>query len=1114
MPVPFRLLPAMIRIAFLGMAILAGRTAQAADAVAERFFEQRVRPILSEHCYECHSAGSAKLKGGLRLDSEAMVRAGGDSGPVVMAGVPDKSRLIDAVRYHNPDRQMPPKQKLPDRAIADLEAWVLQGAVFPAPSTNSASTGTAPSTTPAVRPPHWAFQPLHAGNPPADARLRPDPVRHPIDRFIHAGLAAHHLTPSAPAERRMLIRRASYDLLGLPPTPAEVAAFVADPAPDAFERLVDRLQASPHYGERWARWWLDVARYADTNGQDENKVMANAWRYRDWVIRAANADLPFDQFVLDQLAGDLQPTNGVPARTVLDRWTATGFLVLGPKMLAEQDKPKLVMDIVDEQIDVVSRAFLGLTVGCARCHDHKFDPIPARDYYAMAGIFKSTRTMENLSFVSKFNERRVATAEELAAIAASDRVIAAKTNAVLAAIRQADQEWLVERQRQLGRALVAAAGPRSADGAVADVDTNVLAQVVAGLALDPGTNALSRTLHRLVAAKDPAVALTDALAAPTNTTAVALAPGRVGAAFVATGSNHLDLATSPALDPAHLTVEAWVRATEFPAAGDARRWLLNKNGNEWVEGHYALMLDRRRPGAYLNIGGGKENVFALWSDGPELKTNQWHHLAFTYDGGTLRLFVDGQTAGSLVIQRARVPGTKSLTLGRRQDGYLSFRGGLDEARVYDRALSAAEVLAHFTQPDQVDGAGAVARWEFNDLSEAERGAVAGVEVRDTLRQPGGLLALPTDSRSAYPAATRAAIGALEAERDQLKAAAPPPAAYALAVDEATVVDLPVHLRGSHLNLARDPVPRGFLHAVPPGVRTALPPERSGRLELARWLVHPENPLTPRVIVNRVWQAHFGEGLMRTPDNFGVRGDVPSHPELLDWLAREFVSNGWSLKALHRLILTSATWQQGSVNSGAAETVDPENRWLSHFPRQRLEAEMIRDALLAVSGRLDPLPGGSLVSWKNDEYTPHTEDAARSVRRSVYLPIVRDLVYDVFSIFDFANPSVGVAKRVPTVVSHQALFFLNSPLVKASAEALAENLLKLAPKDASARIEWAYQATLNRVPTESETARARRFLEVADGPAGAAGVAGGGDLLPRYAALCQTLLAANEFVYRD
>ncbi len=671
-------------------------------------------------------------------------------------------------------------------------------------------------------PHHWAFQPIADARPP-EIRDR-SWGRTPIDSFIQAKQDGVGLSPSVAADPRVLIRRMTFDLTGLPPAPSEVAAFVSSAQRDrtvALDALIERLLASPHYGERWGRWWLDVARYADTNGQDENKVQANAWRYRDWVVRSFNRNQPFDQFVVEQIAGDLLPPAPSESEN-FDRLIATGFLVLGPKMLAEQDKPKLVMDIVDEQIDTVGKAFLGLTLGCARCHDHKFDPIPATDYYAMAGIFKSTRTMEDLAFVSKFNERPISPPAVIASLHAHTERLKAQTNRIQEVIRDANAA-LVE-----------------------------------------------------------------------------------------------------------------------------------------------------------------------------------------------------------------------------------------------------------------------------DLSHE----------------------LPKDPHLLYPFAIRERLAALEKERDHLITNAPPAAAYAMSVAEDKPVNLPVHLRGSHLNLAKDPVPRGFLRAVsrwesvPP-----IPREQSGRLELARWLTSPQNPLTARVIVNRLWQAHFGEGIVRTPDNFGLRGETPTHPELLDWLAGEFVRTGWDVKALHRLILRSAVYQQSAeIRAESPATLgDPDNRLLFHFPRQRLEAEMIRDALLAVSGRLDATAGGSLVKWKNNEYAPSDDVAAVSVRRTLYLPIVRDRVYDALTIFDFANPSICSARRTHTVVSHQALFFLNSPLVKECSLTLAASLLARDDRDDSARVREAYHRILSRPALEPEIRRALRFLGGLPRDPGTPATEADrrrDDL----ALLCQTLFASNEFVY--
>ena len=872
--------------------------------------------------------------------------------------------------------------------------------------------------------------------------------------------------------------------------------------------MVERLLASPHYGERWGRWWLDVARYADTNGQDENKVMGHAWRYRDWVVRSFNLNQPFDVFITEQLAGDLLPTNGVSEKVIFDRWTATGFLVLGPKMLAEQDKPKLVMDMVDEQIDVVSRAFLGLTVACARCHDHKFDPIAARDYYAMAGIFRSTKTMENLAFVSKFNERRVATTEHLAAIEKYEKELAAKNKVVVQAIREANEALQAGWKTNLSTYLKAAATEQSLAAEQPPPPTNAVARIRTLLAT---SNSVSRVLQRVQAEPQFAKAFVAGNEAATNVTnGLRLSPGKIGASFLANGHNFLELTNSAELEPAELTVETWFRVSEFPSGGDERRWLIGKNANEAINGHYALILDGNRVGANLNIGGGAEHVFALWNNRGELKTNQWHHAAMTYDGKALRVFVDGKSAGEVPINRPRVPGPGPLVLGRRPDGFVTFKGLLDETRVHRRALSASELKHNVEDPEHPIVGDAVARWEFNDLSDADRELVAMAEAQDALFGPGGVFAIPANPRPYYSSATRATIVDLEKAREKLKAGAPAPAEFALSVEEDKPVNLPVHIRGSHLNLAKEPVPRGFIKAACRGEMTAISTNQSGRLELAQWIASAENPLTARVIVNRVWQAHFGTGLVKSSENFGVRGETPSHPELLDWLASEFIRSGWDVKQLHRLILTSATWRQQPAHAGRGgpSNTDPDNRLLAHFPRQRLEVEMIRDALLAVSGRLDLSMGGTLVTWKNDEYAPADTVSATSRRRSIYLPIVRDRVFDVFSIFDFANPSVGTSKRIPTVVSHQALFFLNSPLVKESARGLARRVLGAAPEDKTRGIQLAYEVAFARLPSASETERAREFLESMLLKEGAdAEVAAWADW-------CQVLFAANEFIYLE
>lgn len=956
---------------------------------------------------------------------------------------------------------------------------------------------------------HWAFEPVRNVSIPS-VRTQAGRVQTPVDAFILARLEKEGLRLAEPADRRALIRRATFDLTGLPPTAEAVDQFLKDTAPGAFGRMVDRLLESPEYGERWARWWLDLARYADTNGQDENKVMANAWRYRDWVVGAFNSDKPFSDFTLEQLAGDLLPTNGVPERVQFDRWTATGFLVLGPKMLAEQDKPKLVMDLVDEQIDTVTRAFLGLTVSCARCHDHKYDPVPTRDYYALAGIFKSTRTMENLDFVSKFNERRVATSEELAVLEAHERGLKERTEAIDAAIREANRALIAERRHESQRVL-----------------RSVLEKSGSTNGLDPRWIDRARTAVAALENHPAALAQLRAMCASTGEfqrrvaelesagNGMRLAPGRLGEAFVCDGTSFLEVPHQPELEPVRFTLETWVRVQEFPKEGDGRRWLISKNGNEWVDGHYGLVLDGKVPMAYLNQSGGRGGELLLRASDVSFKTGQWYHLAMTADERQLRLYVDGRKVGELSTGRVRLVGTGPMALGRRQDGYTYFKGQLDEARLWNRVLDDAAIQHHAKEPAVADTAGLVKSWTFDALTDAEREAAARMRLREVFYGVDGLLALPKDPRPEWPEATRGMVSKLEAVRDAYKSAAPPPPAYALAVAEDKPVELPIHIRGNHLQLAPTAVPRGFIQVVSRGTEPTIPAERSGRLELAQWLVDSRNPLTARVVVNRIWQAHFENGLVRTPENFGVRGELPTHPELLDWLASEFMRTGWSLKQLHRWILNSATWQASSLAAPDAAPpgksvaiLDPDNRLLSRFPRQRLEAEMVRDALLAVSGRLDLQRGGSLVNWKNNEYTPGDEVSASSVRRSIYLPIVRDRMYDPFTIFDCANPSVGTARRIPTVVAHQALFFLNSPLVKDSAKALTGDLMRDPQGDESQRVRLLYRRVLQRDPSTTEAGRALAYLEragalVQDPTRRAA-----------WASLCQTLLASNEFLYRD
>lgn len=715
------------------------------DSAKLEFFESRIRPVLIEHCYECHGPDAKIAQGNLRLTSRRSMLEGGDSGPALIAGNPSESLIPQALRYQS--TQMPPKGRLSDAIVADFEQWIADGAIDPRIEGEQPKT---PRMDPTQVESHWAFQRLAKTDAnSSEVRITPS-----IDHWIRIGLQQKGLQPSPCAEPLVLLRRATLDLTGLPPTPDEVKSFLSDSSPDRYERLVDRLLASPQYGVRWGRHWLDTVRYADSNGADENHDMPNAWRYRDWVVTALNEDLPFDAFVLHQLAGDLLPNpEGEHERARL--LTATGYWVLGPKMLAEQDKAKMRIDIVDEQIDTFSRGLLGVTLSCARCHDHKFDPFTQEDYYAIAGILMSTRAMANEDFVSKWMER------------------------------------------------------------------------------------------------------------PLPSTAI-----------------------------------------------------------------------------------------------------------------------DGKRA------------------------------------------------EHQTKID---------------------------EARNRLKQTQASMAPDTEASSEQKQAIEQITQEIEALQKGM-----PSYDMAMSVEEGKVVNLPVHLRGNHLRPGASDIPRGVPkilvrhHAI-----EAIPENTSGRLQLARWLTDPNHPLVARVMVNRIWGWHFGQGLVGSPSNFGLRGDAPSHPQLLDTLAQRWIEQGWSMKWLHREIMLSETYRMRS-SYGAISNADPENRFLASRRPRRMEVEALRDSILATSGRLDLRLGGP-------------GQPLSSNQRSIYLTINRAALADLFSIFDYVDPASHIEQRPVTQVPGQALFLMNSEWVQRAGDAIAREFIA-STQDRTGQIEKSFLWMLGRPPTANELKRSASLME--------------------------------------
>jgi hypothetical protein len=767
------------------------------------FFEKRIRPVLAEHCYSCHSEKADKLKGGLLLDTKAGVLKGGDTGPAVIPGHPEKSLLLKALRGTDADMQMPPKKKLSDEVVRDFEAWIVRGAPDPRHSDVGGARKGKIDWDEARR--YWAFQPLREPKLP-EVRDASWPAS-PIDRFILARLEAKGLRPAPDADPRTLLRRVTFDLTGLPPTPEELDAFLADPSPAAFARVVDRLLASPAYGERWGRHWLDVVRYADTAGDNSDFPVPQHHRYRDYVIRAFNEDVPFDRFVREQIAGDL-----LPAKTEEERVrniVATGYLANARRFGSRVDDYPWHLTIEDT-IDNLGRTFLGFTVNCTRCHDHKFDPFTNDDYYALYGIFSSTR-----------------------------------------------YPWpgieLEQKQRDF----------------VPLVPADQAARALAGRA-----------------------------------------------------------ARQKELDEDFKRIEAEKKAVDAAATGD----------------------------------------------------------------------------------------------------------DAESARLKEFAAELAKAL----------------------------------DAAKKARDQHGKAPLPFETAYAVAEAPKAGNAKIQVKGDPER----------LGIE----------------------VPRRF-PTILGGRSLGEGTKGSGRLELAEWIVDPSNPLTARVTANRIWHWHFGKGIVATPSDFGKQGRAPTHPELLDWLARRFQESGGSWKAMHRLVCLSRAYRMSSRDDAEALVADPANELLWKFSRRRLEAEAIRDAILSVSGGLDrspapPHPFPPMPQW---DFTQHKPFVAvyESERRSVYLMTQRIRRHPFFGTFDGADPSASTASRPASTTTLQALYFLNDPFVHAQAKRFAERLAAERPVPET-RVERAWQFALGRPPTSDERASALAHV----GRAGAEG----------WESLARVLFRLNEFLY--
>ncbi len=929
------------------------------------FFESKIRPVLTEACYKCHSSQSERIKGGLTLDSREAILKGGESGPALVPGDPDKSRLITALRYKDENLQMPPKDRLSPEVVADFEKWVKMGA--PDPRVSKIAKVSSGATN------HWAFQPVKPRSLPKikDRKW----VKQPADAFILSDLEERRFNPAAPAEKRTLLRRASFDLTGLPPTVEDINAFLADNSTNAFAVVVDRLLNSPAFGERWGRHWLDIARYSDSNGLEINTPFPNAYRYRDYVIAAFNNDKPYDQFIREQLAGDLLPSTTIEDQH--DKWIATGFLVLGPKAFNEPMREKLLADVVDEQIDVTTKAFLGLTVACARCHDHKFDPIPTRDYYALAGIFRSTVTLTDSqprpgTGPNPWSERPLGTKEQSEA--------AEKYQAELAKA-QADLQMVENSIRDLPGGI----DSKELPGIVLD---NLDAEVIGNWRLSNySTNFVNKNY------------LSDG-DANKGKCIVRFRPN-----ISKSGPYEILLAYTPREN----------RATNVPVR-------IITGTNEIVK--------------YLNQ-----------REAPAL------NKAFTYLG-----LVD------------LVEGTNNV---------------IEISNEKTKGFVIVDAVQFLPLENKMDMA----------MAPSMTPKVAGKERRN--------ITFANNDQAE-----------MQDKVEELRSKAPPALPAAMAVKEGSAQNARIAIRGD-IDRLGDEVPRGFISVIDRRpAKTDFSKEKSGRLELADWIASPNNPLTTRVYVNRIWQHLFGRGLVNTPDNFGLQGETPSNPELLDYLATQFVEQGWSTKKLIRSIILSSAYQMSAQMNPAAYAKDPDNRLVWRMDRRRLEAEAFRDAILAVSGQLDNARGGPTV-MTNTPGRPAIDgmmQIAPSARRSVYLPTLRNNLDDLFLVFDFPDPHAPSGKRHITSAATQALYVMNSPFVIDQSKAWAQRLTAISNSDENARLRQAFIEAFAREPSKTELLRSSGFLKEFSEAATQKELDPSARKQLAWQAFCQALIASAEFRY--
>jgi hypothetical protein len=1108
---------------------LTGSGVFAADSSAGlELFEKEIRPLLLDKCIDCH--GEKKQKGGLRLDSRQGWLTGGDSGPAIVPGKPEESNLFKAVEYEARDFKMPPKGKLPSQSIDAVARWIRLGASDPRTAAKEVAAGpTSPSVAEGRS--FWSFQPIR--KPPMPKPKDGKWSATDIDRFVLRKIEEAGLKPAGDADGDTMIRRLYFDLIGLPPTPEQIAAAGGRKlSHHDVESLVDELLASRHFGERWGRHWLDVVRFAESSGGGRTLLMPDAWRYRDYVIDAFNADMPYDRFVREQIAGDLMSSADWQEKG--RQITATAFLVLGPANYELQDKDILEMDIVDEQLDTLGKAFMGMTIGCARCHDHKFDPIPVNDYYGMAGIFKSTRSVVHNN-VSKWWETGLPLPpeQEESYVTVTNKVAA--LNADLAALKLELKEagGTAEPRKPVRRRNSVAAA--SLPGIVVDdVDAKREGMWVESTSIGPYVG--SRYLHDANQDK--------------GAKSVTFAPKLPKA-----GRYEVQIANTPANN----------RSSNTPVtvhhAGGRTTVRVNQKVRSPIEGYRTSVgvfeFDPAKKNSVVISTEDTDNVVIadavifipteinpidLIVKVPELPTPDQVDIPemiqyIVPDKSKLAGIVVDNTEAELVgewghsVHTPPFVGAGYIHDAKEGKGLKSatFTPDIPKAGTYEVRISHNTNVRRSTNaPITIRHAGGVAKLRINEgehapinklfrplgtyrFGQGRNGSVTvsteGTEGKYVIVDSVQFIRQTTEEDKAAErekqrlekrrARLQKEIKELEAAVKLAEADRPKRATAMSVMDEEAdnLGDIPIAIRGVVANQGPI-VPRSVMQVATLGAPPKISGEQSGRLEFAQWLTAREHPLTARVMVNRIWYWLFGQGLVRTVDNFGATGSEPTHPELLDHLAAKFVADGWSVKKLVRELVLSRSYRLASTQNKAGQKADPDNLLWWHMKRKRLDAESIRDALLLVGGTLDLKAGGPNIKKGTKSEYGYVFDGPR---RSVYLPVFRNALPEIFETFDFADPNIQIGSRSSSTIAPQALLMMNSPFVYRQSAVAAKALLGQGELTTRERIDRVYFQVVGRRPSGGEMRLALRFV-------------GDSNAAEHWQMLFQTLFQSIDFRY--